>query len=60
MALEFSRSPPHPLACGETLSPQVEKGKRARPTLSFPTFHDLRSTGPKSFSLSQRSPRRPS
>ena len=33
MALEFAPSPPHPLACGETLPPQVEKGKPLRKRL---------------------------
>ena len=44
IAFGFAGSSPHPLACGETLPPQVEKGKRPCPTPSFSTLHDLRST----------------
>ena len=44
IAVEFSRWPPHPLACGETLPPRVEKGKKASPTPSFSTRYKPRAT----------------
>lgn len=43
MAIEVAPSPPNPRAYGETLPPQMEKGRKPPPTLSFSTHHSLRS-----------------